>query len=155
MNRKINGYTAEFLKRQAKNIKKDQDIPYLQALNKAAISAGFTCWDNFVNKSKEPTIRNIKIGNQTSKLIPTNNQSISSPSNEINPYRKLLIAGTNELLRRGLISLIYEKQPKISEDGYVLVDDLLGYTAAILWNEISYQELRISVWWKYNHSLHP
>jgi hypothetical protein len=73
----------------------------------------------------------------------------------MNPYRKLLISAINELLDRGLISLtVNESTNRSEEQGHILLD-LLGYPTAISWNNIGFQELRISVWWKYDHSLHP
>lgn len=73
-------------------------------------------------------------------------------------YRKLLILGVNELLKRKLISLVpnakLRSEGNSDESGHVLVD-LHGYPSVILWSDIGFQELRISVWWKYNHALHP
>lgn len=63
MDRKVNGHSAEYLKRQAKKIKKQLGITHLKALDKAAQNAGFTGWKHFQNlisadkvtvKSKQP-----------------------------------------------------------------------------------------------------
>lgn len=72
---------------------------------------------------------------------------------KVNPYRKLLIDAVNELLTRNLISLDASID-RGKEDGHIFLD-ILGYPSVVLWSDIGYEELRISVWWKYNHSLHP
>ncbi len=70
INRKANGHTAEYLKRQAKNLKKQFGITYLQALDKAAISAGFTGWNNFVNKSSSISKAKPKKAAKVKLLVP-------------------------------------------------------------------------------------
>lgn len=135
MNNKVNGHTGDFIKRQAKKIKKQENISYVRALEKASINAGFKNWKHFLNANKD--------ANQTK---PATNQK------KVNPYRNLLVAGINILLDKGLISL--EHSPTDNEDGHTFVD-LLGYPSVIIWRSISYDELEISVWWKYNHELHP
>ncbi len=52
MNRIANGHSAEYLKSQAKKIKKQFGITHFQALDKAAVNAGFTNWNNFLNNSE-------------------------------------------------------------------------------------------------------
>lgn len=49
MNANHNGHTAEFLKRQAKKLKKGLGITYHEALDKAAIAAGLANWGHFCN----------------------------------------------------------------------------------------------------------
>ncbi len=51
MNNKANGHSAAYLKRQAKNLKKQLGITHTEALDKAAINAGFKGWKNFLNNS--------------------------------------------------------------------------------------------------------
>ena len=65
-------------------------------------------------------------------------------------HRKLLILALNELLSRKLISLDGHDE----KSGYVIAE-LGGENTAITWFVLSDQELRISVWWKYDHSRHP
>ena len=76
----------------------------------------------------------------------------------MNAHRKLLIYGLNELLSKKLISLTpkgeINSEHDEDENGHVFVD-LLGYPSVILWSNAGFQELRISVWWKYDHSRHP
>jgi hypothetical protein len=74
----------------------------------------------------------------------------------MNGHRKLLIFAVNELLARKLISLAPSGSDLKNEEehGHVLLD-LCGYPAAINWNNIGFDELRVSVWWKYDHSRHP
>jgi hypothetical protein len=73
-------------------------------------------------------------------------------------HRKILIYGINELLSRKLITLNppgeYSSAFEENEKGHHFVD-LLNYPSVILWSNVGFQELRVSVWWKYDHSLHP
>lgn len=147
MNQKTSSlYTAEYVKRQAKKIKKEFNIPYLQALDKAASIIGFNNWKHFLNsKSAASPIKNsvpktaLTLENQSSKKT-------------FNPYRNLLVAGTNELLNKKLIYLDSSKNHQ--EDGY-LFTSLFDFPSVVIWRSISHQEILISVWWKYDHSLHP
>ncbi|MXV52672.1 hypothetical protein GS399_16990 [Pedobacter sp. HMF7647] len=52
MDQTTNGHTEAYLKRQAKNIKRELGIPYRKALEQAAIAAGFTNYQHFQNQSK-------------------------------------------------------------------------------------------------------
>lgn len=65
-------------------------------------------------------------------------------------HRKLIVLGVNKLLERNLISLCINKNEK---DGHIITD-IAGETSVVIWSEIGNQELRISVWWKYNASAH-
>ena len=65
-------------------------------------------------------------------------------------HRKLLVLGLNELLKRNLISL----DGHGDEKGHIMTE-LYGENSVIIWNSISHEELRLSVWWKYDHSKHP
>ncbi len=70
-------------------------------------------------------------------------------------YRKLLVLGLNAAISQGRLSL---KAPTTNaptdEDGYMMLE-LGGYPSVFLWNSISIGELRVSVWWNYEHSKHP
>lgn len=137
MNRKIISHSADYIKRQAKSIKKKEGITHLQALDRSAFLCGYHNWAHFLNKDKQSsssTLRNYK------------------QSNTMNPYRKLLVAGINELLDKGQISLD-GKDDNFSQSGHIITN-LFGYATAIMWTDIGFEELRVSVWWKYNHSLH-
>lgn len=68
----------------------------------------------------------------------------------LDPYRKLIILGINKLLADGLISLTSTSDTQ----GHVFAE-LGGYPSAVIWNGIGFGELRVSVWWKYDHSKHP
>lgn len=148
MNNRVNGHTGEFIKRQAKEIKKQENISYVQALDKATINAGFKNWKHFLNASKDAKQRNhngyVEHGITQAKPATTNKA--------INPYRNLLVAGINMLLDKNLISLNHS--PTDEEDGY-LFTNIFGYPSVVIWQDIGYEELRISVWWKYDHSQHP
>lgn len=150
MKRKSNGHTDDYLKRQAKDIQKRENISYLQALEKAAKNAGFNNWNHFVNSSKSNVTPSKE---KVEKLRVDNlNQPDDGESKAINPYRNLLVAAINEVLDKNLITLNATTPPQ--QDGHVFVD-LFGFPSVVLWQDIGFEELRISVWWKYNHSKHP
>lgn len=138
MDNKVNGHTGDFIKRQAKKIKKQENISYVQALDKASINAGFKNWKHFLNASK-----NLEQG--ISQTKPATIQ-------KVNPHRNLLISAINTLLDKRIISL--NGKLSDSENGHIFVE-LFGYPSVILWQDIGFDELRISVWWKYIHELHP
>lgn len=152
MDIKINGHTAAFLKRQAKNIKKTQGVSHQNALDQAAINAGFNNWNHFINLS------NSAVEDKKSNLLGVTELSTvhltpKNAASKINPHRKLLIAATNELLNRNLISL-NAPNDSTDESGHAFLE-IFGHPSVVMWNDIGFEELRISVWWKYNHSLHP
>jgi hypothetical protein len=68
----------------------------------------------------------------------------------LDSYRKLIILGVNKLLEDNLISLTSTNDTQ----GHIFAD-LGGHPSVIVWNGIGFGELRISVWWKYDHSKHP
>ena len=72
----------------------------------------------------------------------------------MDPLRKLIVLGTNELLARGLIQLDGPSTDDRDDDGHVFVE-IGGRPSAVLWSNIGFEELRISVWWNYDHSKHP
>ncbi|MCF6404459.1 hypothetical protein L3C95_16295 [Chitinophaga filiformis] len=155
MDQKINGYTAAFLKRIAKNIKKTQQVRHHEALDMAAIFVGFSNWKDFINKFEVEAKRRKKNVDLASPLVSVHSESAKSSTQKIDPYRKLLITATNELLQRGLITLQSQSGSYLHEPkGHVLLD-LYGFPSVVLWNDIGFEELRITVWWKYNHALHP
>jgi len=151
MNQKINRHTGESLKRQAKKIGKQENIPHYQALEKAAIIAGFNNWKHFLNSSQETSFSIQKF--ETRKLELKSIDYLGSQK-KINPYRNLLVAAINELLKNELISLNSKNDAQSSKNGHFFFP-LLGFPSVILWQDIGYEELRISVWWKYDHSNHP
>lgn len=155
MGNKINGHTAAFLKRKAKNIKKLQQVPHDKALNLAAISVGFSNWKDFVNQAKASANTKKESVDNFDQFKESTSMPEVYVGNKMNPYRKLLIAATNELLDRGLITLNGKGGAySHAEDGHLFLD-LFGYPSVVLWSDIGFEELRITVWWKYNHALHP
>jgi len=151
MNNKLNGHSGDYIKRQAKKIKKQEGITYLQALEKAALNAGYNNWMHFLNTNKSIDLANQKRAKE--KLEPgLPPAKVAANQKPINPYRNLLVSAVNILLDKNLISL--DGQSSDNEDGYTFAV-LFGHPSVILWQSISYDELTISVWWKYNHDLHP
>jgi hypothetical protein len=64
--------------------------------------------------------------------------------------RKLLILATNHLLQNKLISLDGTDEGEQHCEAVIA-----GRNSIILWHDIGCQELRISIWWDYDHSKHP
>jgi hypothetical protein len=65
-------------------------------------------------------------------------------------HRKLLVLGINHLLQAGEITLDEKEIPS----GHVFVP-IAGKPSVILWSSIGLGELRVSVWWNYDHEKHP
>lgn len=153
MNQKYNGHTIEFLRRLAKTIAREQQIPHHLALDEAAKKAKFNNWEHLINVSKGVETREEK------NLVSQSPPDIISPgilSSKIDPYRNLLVAAANELVAKKVLSLKAKRHydPSKEVDGYVFVE-LFGFRSVVIWRGISGQEVEIAVWWKYNHSLHP
>lgn len=64
--------------------------------------------------------------------------------------RKLLVLGLNYLIKRGLLSL----DGTGGESGHCEAM-IAGRRSMLIWADAGFQELRLSVWWNYNHSRHP
>ena len=142
MVQKIKGYTADYIKRMAKSIKKAEGTTHTEALEKASINCGFHSWKNFQNELK--------------KVASIRRQETVKSLNK-DPYRNLIVAAINELLQQKKINFNVDKeQPgKAGDmDGHFFTK-LFGQNCVILWREVSYQELMITVWWKYDHSKNP
>ena len=85
---------------------------------------------------------------------PLDEQLIPSPvKTDMNPYRKLLVLALNEILSRGLLSL---NRNSVSRETTSYIETLIaGHNSIVSWSDTGHGEVRISVWWKYNHSKHP
>ncbi len=139
---KIKGYTAEYIKRMAKSIKNAENITHTEALEKASLNCGFHSWKNFQNELKRA------VSVQRKETVKSLNKD---------PYRNLIVEAINELLKKEKINFNVDQEQlgKAGDmDGHLLTK-LFGQNCAILWREISYQELIITVWWKYDHSKNP
>lgn len=68
----------------------------------------------------------------------------------MNPHRILLILGLNHLLADRHVSLWDE-----ADVGGHAFADLAGRRSVVLWNGIGWGEVRLSVWWDYDHANHP
>lgn len=152
MKQEIKNNTDAYVKRQAKKIKKEQDITHIQALDLAAMKAGFANFKNFQN--------NLKTGNASNRNSK-DDKVISKDRNPflqkkvLDPYRNLLVAGINELLKNKLISLESSENKHTNDEKGHFFADVLGFPSVVKWRDISFGELEISVWWKYDHSKHP
>ena len=148
MNQKVNGHSVDFVKRQAKTIAKQQNISHHNALDIAAVAAGFNNWQHLVNTNKNSTGSNTDI----TSLKFTVDVSAKQHSKKINPHRNLLVAAVNELLASNRISL--DENAAQDDKGHHFCN-ILNFPSVVMWQDISFGELRISVWWKYDHSKHP
>lgn len=61
-----------------------------------------------------------------------------------------MVLGLNEALRHGAVALDSTGE----EEGH-LFPVIADHPSVVSWNTISAGELRLSVWWKYDHSKHP
>ena len=68
--------------------------------------------------------------------------------------RKLLVLGVNELLARGEVQLDGPSKNDHDDYGHIFWD-IAGENSVVAWTNIGSQELRVSVWWKYDHEKHP
>ncbi|AXA43706.1 MULTISPECIES: hypothetical protein [Rhizobium] len=69
--------------------------------------------------------------------------------------RKLMVLAVNEAVKQGLLSL--EAPPNdgpTDEDGH-LIAEIAGRPSVVNWSSISAGEVRVSVWWDYDHSKNP
>lgn len=82
------------------------------------------------------------------ELTPT--WEVLGPYPKLDPLRRLLVLGTNELVRCGIVS----REVDPIETGHIECE-LAGEKAVILYYDAGYSEVRVSVWWKYEHALHP
>jgi hypothetical protein len=74
----------------------------------------------------------------------------------VNPHRKLLIWAVNKLVNDGQIKLVVSgKDQKDRDEQGHLITQLFGEPTVIVWSNAGYEEVRVSVWWKYDHSRHP
>lgn len=137
---------VEYLKRLAKVIKKEQGIPHHESLKIVAIQNGFNNWKNLLNS---------RAG--TPSKLPTKRPDLSKPQTgvtKVDPYRNLIVAALNKLVEGNYISLLPNKSDTDQENGHIFLD-LFGEPSVVLWIDGGFDELIISVWWKYDHSKHP
>jgi hypothetical protein len=104
------------------------------------------------------TSNSVRVGpNAFDEAEPEPEPDFSAPYSAIapkmNPYRKLLVLGLNELLRRRLLSLSWDG--KSTEETSHIEMEIAGHNAVVSWSDAGFGEVRISVWWKYDHSKHP
>lgn len=128
-------YNANFVKRNAKKIKKEQNIPYYEALNLSSQNIGYNNYKHFLNKTEKE-----------SKKTPLKENK--------NPYRNLFVCAINQLIERNHISLNLDNVDENNENGHIFIK-IFGHNSVVIWENIGFGELRISVWLKYNHNKHP
>ena len=88
--------------------------------------------------------------------------AVPTYSGSDNPHRNLLVTAINYILQKGLVSLnapndYHNKKAGLGrrkEEGHTITQ-IDGRETAINWIDIGHEEIRISVWWDYDHSKHP
>ncbi|WP_278354127.1 MULTISPECIES: hypothetical protein [Bacteroidota] len=143
MEKKVNGHTADYIKRIAKSIKKVQNISHHEALELASKQSGFHSWKHFQNLLNNSDIPSLDYQTTDATKLDLRPK---------NPYRNLLLAGLNEILKQNKDFFQVDNDKK--ETGYIFVE-LFGYQSVVIWREISFSEISLAVWWKYDHSKHP
>nr|WP_319484742.1 hypothetical protein [uncultured Cohaesibacter sp.] len=90
-----------------------------------------------------------------SQATKVSSTSKKFPKRELYHFRKLVILGLNEILSQGKLSLdAPDSDRSTGEKGHIEVT-LAGRSSMILWRDIGYGEIRVSVWLDYDHSKHP
>lgn len=143
-------HTDGQLKRQAKKIKKEQNITHTQALDIVAREAGFSNFKNFQNSQLKKSV----LKKENAAQVP---QEIFQPvlSKILNPYRNLLVAGVNYLIKNELITLEDSTTQNKRHNQEYVITEIFGFPSVVKWRDIGFGELEISIWWKYDHSRHP
>lgn len=126
------GRTVKRLKQDAKSLVKKDQIPMHSALDIVASENGYKDgWKGAIKRL------------QTEKL---------SVKTDMNPYRKLVTIALNKAIEAGKISLDWSGQKQ--ESGF-LTTIIAGKNTVINWSDVGFGEIRISVWWDYEHDKHP
>lgn len=140
------GHNVAYLKRLAKTIKKRNNITHHQSLDRVAVNIGFNNWKHFLHSEEER--KKIPLAKSNIVIKPL------SQTKTLDPYRNLLVAAVNELVVNKHIMLdptiVYPER----DNGHVFLS-LFGEPSVIIWSDRGYDELYISVWWKYDHNKHP
>ncbi|WP_343328391.1 hypothetical protein [Polaribacter staleyi] len=142
----LNKYNIKYIKRCAKNIKREQNLPYHQALNITVEKLGFNNWKHFLNEAEKCN------NNSPHKINFAPKESIEGETRD--PYRNLLVGAVNKLIEQNYISLDLGDVNEENEEGHIFCK-IFGYSSVIIWRNIGFGELHISIWWKYNHNNHP
>lgn len=70
-------------------------------------------------------------------------------------FRKLLVLGLSEAVRKGPLHLQMPNCGVPNGDPQIVNVDILGKPSLFIWNEIDALEVRIAVWWDYDHFSNP
>lgn len=125
------------LKQDAKALARTTCVPLHEALDEVAKANGMTCgWSQAIHS--------------TQKHLASSSRRIQT---DLNPYRKLLVLGLNELLEKRLISLDWDGKSVVAAGHIETI--VAGHQSIVLWSDAGFGEIRMSVWWKYDHSQHP
>jgi len=137
------GISITQAKKDAKKLKKQNSgLSHSQALEFILLQNGFNGgWNKFMSKTKSQT----------------------QHAGSRDPHRNLLVLAINYLVENSLISLEtpddYQDRQldptgESRERGHVITT-IAGRNTVICWADIGHEELRVSVWWDYDHSKHP
>lgn len=132
-------FDIERIKRDARNARRTQGTSPTAYLNTFARKNGYQSWHSLLA---------LQAAGPAKKALAVPSAPVKAP--RLHPLRNLLVLGINELLARNLISL-----EGGNEDTSHLHTVIGGRPSVILWTGIGCDELRVSVWWDYDHSQHP
>jgi hypothetical protein len=144
------GRTVKRARQDAKEMRKSQNILMADALDHVAKVNGLNCrWSEAIEFIKA------RAGIDTSILQgpPVKINDGSDADHGMNPYRKLLVLGLNEALNRDALSLLWDGETKTKSGHFETV--IAGENSIVSWADAGFGEIRLSVWWKYDHSKHP
>lgn len=150
MNQKLKRASEDFIKRQAKIISKQEGIPHHEALDKLSKKEGYQNWKHFkkqVNASAYSQRTHIK-----SEIVKLDGADLKR---KVNPYRNLIVAATNKLIENKLISIEAYGYMLLKDQNRHLFAKLFGFDSVIIWRNIGFEEIQISVWWKFDYDKHP
>ncbi len=73
----------------------------------------------------------------------------------MNRHRKLLAEGLGQAIDQGLISIEAPKDDGYTNESGRALLSIAGRPSMFIWESIGHGELKISIWWDYDHSKNP
>ncbi|MGB6037714.1 MAG: hypothetical protein WBG42_15670 [Cryomorphaceae bacterium] len=142
MKQQSKGHNVAYLRRLAKKIKKEKKLTHHQSLDAIAADSGFRNWKHLLKTHNDCN---------SDKVI---NPNVVPKGQHLNPYRNLLVAAINELVKTRSITLNPQDFVEAEGSKHIFIE-LFGHQSVIIWRSIGFDELHVSVWWKYDHNKHP
>jgi len=131
----------------------------LEAFGKACVQLNLTYSDiSFVSISQDDKDKQSDTPANAERLQPfletgASPTSALTPPTNMNPYRKLLVIGLNEILSREVFSLGWDGESRVPAGNLTMI--IAGQPSVVCWQDAGFGEIRISVWWAYDHDKHP